>query len=146
MVFGGPGDVASQTYIPLASSFVQIICVALVTLWDPEPRTRRHPSNPAAAVPAESAPSYQGARQLDPHTQTDTDTSDEFASWRGKVFTESVRDSNTQVGEDDTEERLKWLAELGKEQARGAAVTPQASLCPSVMLDNTGQPIVYYAV
>ncbi|KAI0742267.1 hypothetical protein C8Q80DRAFT_897114 [Daedaleopsis nitida] len=152
LVFGGSEGFASKTYIPLASSFVQIICLSLATLLDPEPRTRRRPPNskPTRVAPSESAAAddhdHDRTGPADSHRDTDTDTGDKFASWAGKAFTESVRDSNTQVGEDDAEERLKWLAELGKEQAGGAGATPQTSLCPSVMLDNTGQPIVYYAV
>ena len=130
---------ATGMYIALSNSYVQIICVLLATIWAAEVQDT-HVSSVGRDVEhtpessTTSCPSYIRRR-----------TSEELTSPSiRKAFAESVRDSGTAVGEEDAEERLKWLAELGKERMHGPM---PPSLCTAATFDNTGQPPpVFYAV
>ena len=127
MIFSD-ADPVTWTYIPLVNGYVQIICVVLVTAWDLNGRSQTD-CHPEAGVHVS-----ESARVRLPD--------DDAALSIKNTFVESIRDSHTQVGDDEAE-RLKWLAELGKDQPR---LDAQSSICPSALLDNTGQPLHYYAV
>ncbi|KAI0713046.1 hypothetical protein C8T65DRAFT_739099 [Cerioporus squamosus] len=129
---------AAAMDIPLVNSYVQIICVLLATLWD---GTDEKSPNSAARHDREAAPGLMAS-----HNPTFREQRfEQLASPSIKdAFSGSVRDSSTAVGEEDAEDRLKWLAELGQERIQGR--TPP-SLCTAATFDNTGQPVsLFYAV
>ena len=128
---------ATGLYIPLVNGYVQIICVLLATLGAVEDQDESgssggHDPEAASDTVTSHVPSVEGH------------PSEELISPSIKeAFADSVRDSSTAVGEEDAEERLKWLAELGKE---GPNRPMPPALCTAATFDNTGQPPpVFYA-
>ncbi|KAI0691652.1 hypothetical protein C8Q76DRAFT_758847, partial [Earliella scabrosa] len=137
MVFGDE-DPVTWTYIPLVNGYVQIICVVLATTWDSNGQSDCHPE---AGVHVSESAFRPDLLTSALHSRVRVPDDDAALSIKN-TFVESIRDSHTQVGDDEAE-RLKWLAELGKDQPR---LDAQSSICPSALLDNTGQPLHYYAV
>ncbi|RPD58605.1 hypothetical protein L227DRAFT_612712 [Lentinus tigrinus ALCF2SS1-6] len=129
---------AASMYIPLANGYVQIVCVLFATVWATQDQgelisASKHDSEAALRNVASRVP-HAGSGPFEELTSPSIK----------EAFAESIRDSRTAVGEEDGEERLRWLAELGKEGTRGP-VPP--SLCTAATFDNTGQPApVFYAV
>ncbi|TFK83631.1 hypothetical protein K466DRAFT_254741 [Polyporus arcularius HHB13444] len=128
---------AAEVYIPLVNGYVQIICVLVATIC---PAENQHSSIPGAPHDSEASLGSSMGSQI-PYSVGEHRFQQLTSPSVKEAFSESIRDSNTAVGEEDAEERLKWLAELGKERTRGP------SLATAATFDNTGQPApVFYAV